>query len=124
LGFHTSVIRFIPEYRTQRRFAELRRILLASRLFVLVFSTAVTLTGALGIWLFEPFIESYCVVPFYLGLVCLPMIALGDQLQGIARANALAWWAMAPTYLFRPLLILFFLWTLHMAGYAPDAKGA
>lgn len=124
LGFHTSVIRFIPEYRTQKRFAELRGILLASRLFVLVFSTVAALLGALGIWLFEPFIESYYVVPFYLGLICLPMIALGDQLQGIARANALAWWAMAPTYLIRPLLVLFFLWGLHAAGFAPDAKGA
>ena len=40
LGFHTSVIRFIPEYREKGMLDELRGILLTSRLFVLVASTA------------------------------------------------------------------------------------
>ncbi|WP_309085569.1 lipopolysaccharide biosynthesis protein [Chelativorans sp.] len=124
LGFHTTVIRFIPEYEAKGRFSELRGILLASRRLVLLSSTAFALIGALGIWLFEPAIESYYVVPFYLGLVCLPMIALGDQLQGVARAHSWAIWAMAPAYLVRPTLILLFLWGLHVTGYEPDATTA
>ncbi|WP_246727850.1 lipopolysaccharide biosynthesis protein [Chelativorans sp. Marseille-P2723] len=124
VGLHTSIIRFIPEYRAKQRFEELRGILFASRLFVLLSSTAVAAIGILGIWLFEPLIKSYYVLPFYLGLFCLPMIALGDQLQGIARANAWAWWALTPTYLVRPLLILLFVWILHLTGHNPDAKSA
>ena len=124
LGFHTSVIRFIPEYETKSRFAELKGILLASRLLVLLSSTAFALIGALGIWLFEPMLESYYVVPFYLGLICLPMIALGDQLQGVARAHSWAFSAMMPAFFIRPTLILLFLWGLHVAGYEPDATAA
>ncbi len=124
LGFHTSIIRFIPEYRAKERFAELRGILIASRILVFLFSTIAATIGAIGIWLFKPAMEAYYVVPFYLGLVCLPMMAVSDQLQGVARANAWAWWAMTPTYLVRPLLILLFLWVLHMAGHAPTATGA
>ena len=41
LGFHTSVIRFIPEYREKGMLAELRGILMASRLFVLVASSLI-----------------------------------------------------------------------------------
>lgn len=124
LGLNASVVRFIPEYRARGQLAELRGILLASRLFVLVFSSLCAGFGMLAIRLFEPAIESYYVVPFYLGLVCLPMIALGDQLEGIARANSWALWSMAPAYFLRPLLILLFLWGAHAAGYAPDATSA
>ena len=109
LGFHTSVIRFIPEYRETGRLAELRGILLTSRLFVLIASSAIAAIGAAGLWLFSDTVESYYVVPFYLGIVCLPMIALSDVLQGIARANAWATAALAPTYLIRPVLILVFM---------------
>ena len=47
LGFHTSVIRFIPEYREKGMLAELRGILVASRLFVLVASSARAADGGL-----------------------------------------------------------------------------
>ena len=121
LGFHTSVIRFIPEYRERGMLAELRGILLTSRLFVLVASTLIAGLGAAGIWYFSGSIESYYVVPFILGVICLPMIALSDVLQGISRANAWALSALSPTYLIRPVLILVFMATALIAGYAADA---
>lgn len=124
LGFHTSIIRFIPEYRQKGRLAELRGILLASRLFVLIASTIVAAIGAAGIWLFAPAIESYYVVPFYLGIVCLPMISLSDALQGISRANAWAISALSPTYLIRPVLILVFMGGSLLAGFQPCAVTA
>ena len=54
LGFHTSVIRFIPEYRESGMMAELRGILVASRLFVLSPRRLIAGLGALGVWLFSP----------------------------------------------------------------------
>ncbi len=124
LGFHTSVIRFIPEYRAKNMLGELRGMVNASRIFVLLSSTAFMAIGWLGLWLFETQIERYYILPFYLGLICLPMIALGDQLQGIARANAWPLLALAPTYVLRPVLLLLFLFAIHIAGYEPDAENA
>ena len=124
LGFHTSVIRFVPEYWTKGRLDELRGILLASRLFVLVASTAIAALGLAGVWLLSDAIESYYVVPFYLGIVCLPMIALSDVLQGISRANAWAFFALSPTYLIRPVLILLFMAGALAAGFEACAQTA
>ena len=124
LGFHTSVIRFIPEYREKGMLAELRGILIASRLFVLLASTAIAALGALAVVLLAPHIESYYVVPFVLGFVCLPMIALSDLLQGLSRANSWAVFALSPTYLVRPVLILVLMAAALMAGYRPDAETA
>ena len=124
LGFHTSVIRFIPEYREKGMLAELRGILVASRLFVLVASSAIAAIGALSVILLAPHIESYYVVPFVLGFICLPMIALSDMLQGISRANSWAVFALSPTYLVRPVLILALMAAALAAGYLPDAETA
>ena len=122
LGFHTSVIRFIPEYREKGMIDELRGILLTSRLFVLVASTLIAGLGAVGVWYFADSIESYYVIPFILGIVCLPMIALSDLLQGISRAHAWALAALAPTYIIRPVLILVFMASALIAGYQPCAE--
>lgn len=124
LGFHTSVIRFIPEYREKGMMAELRGILLISRLFVLVASTAIAALGVLAVVLLAPHIESYYVAPFVLGFICLPMIALSDLLQGLSRANAWAVFALSPTYLVRPVLILVLMGAALAAGYLPDARTA
>jgi O-antigen/teichoic acid export membrane protein len=124
LGFHTSVIRFIPEYREKGMLAELRGILIASRLFVLVASSAIAALGALAVFLLAPHIESYYVVPFILGFICLPMIALSDLLQGLSRANAWAVFALSPTYLVRPMLILVLMAAALVAGYTADARTA
>lgn len=124
LGFHTSVIRFIPEYRERGMLAELRGIVLASRLFVLIASTAIAGLGALGVWLLSPYVENYYVAPFILGVILLPMIAMSDLVQGLARAHSWALFALSPTFLIRPLLILACMALMLLMGYAPDAKTA
>ena len=123
-GFHTSVIRFIPEYRERSMWAELRGILFASRVFTLLSSTAVAGLGMAGLWWFSPMLENYYVVPFSLGLICLPMITLSDTLQGISRANAWALSALSPTYLVRPILILVFMAGALALDFPPEAKTA
>jgi O-antigen/teichoic acid export membrane protein len=123
-GFHTSVIRFIPEFREKRQFASLRGILITSRLFVLLASSAIALTAMVVIWAASGSIESYYVVPFVLGLFCLPMIALSDLLQGMSRAHSWAISALAPTYVTRPILMLLLMATAMLAGYPPTADTA
>ncbi len=120
-GLHTSVIRFIPQYRESGQLALLRGVLFGSRIGVLVGSTLLAGLGAAGIWLLSPSIESYYLVPFWLGLICLPMIALSDMLQGIARANAWAVSALASAYLVRPILILVCMGIALLFGFEPNA---
>ncbi|PHP65603.1 multi antimicrobial extrusion protein MatE [Zhengella mangrovi] len=123
-GFHTSIIRFLPEYLVKGDLPSLRGMLFASRLVAILASSALALAGALGVWFFSDRIESYYVIPFYLGLICLPMIALSDVLQGISRANTWAVSALAPIYLIRPVLILAFMGAALLAGFSHDARTA
>ena len=124
LGFHTSIIRFIPEYREKGEFDELRGIMLASRLFVLIASTVIAAVGAGVILLLADRIESYYVIPFLIGILCLPMIALSDVVQGISRANSWAISALSPTYLVRPVLIMAFMAMALWLDYPPTATTA
>lgn len=124
LGFHTSVVRYIPEYRATARLAELSGIMGASRLFVLLASSLFAALGLLGLWLFSDDVAPFYIIPFCLGIVCLPMIALSDTLEGIARANSWAVTALAPIYLLRPLLILLAMGLALALGYPADARTA
>lgn len=124
LGIHTTVIRFIPEYQEKGMLAELRGLLFTSRIFVLAASTLITAAGVAGVWLLRNQIESYYLVPFLVGMICMPMIAMSDLLQGVSRANSWAMLALAPTYIMRPLLILVFMAAALFAGYEPTATNA
>lgn len=122
LGFHTSMIRFIPEYRGQGRMAELRGVLLGSRLIVFAASTLIALAGAALIHALTDRIEPHHVVPFLLGMVCLPMMGLSDLMQGVARGHAWPFHAMLPTYIVRPLLLLILMVVAVAAGAPADAE--
>lgn len=123
-GFQTAVIRYIPQYRAQNQFAKLRGILVTSPLFALVSSTVVAMAGGTGVLLLSDQIENYYLIPFCLGIVCLPMLALSDVLHGISRANSQAIAALAPIYIIRPVLILVVMLSALLAGYSPSARTA
>lgn len=124
LGFQSSVIRFIPEYRQSGKLSELRGILVTSHVFVLLASSAIAALGIAGVWLATDFMESYYVIPFYLGLICLPMIAMSELSEGTARAHNWGNLALMPIYILRPLLILVFMGGAILAGFAPTAVTA
>ena len=106
LGFHTTVVRFLPEYAGRSAYPEIRGLTSTARVFAILSSTALATIGLLGLWIFHDAFADYYVVPLYVGLFCMPMIALGDVLEGTARAHSWAVVALSPTYIVRPLLIL------------------
>lgn len=124
LGFHSTVVRFLPQYSTRSAFAEIRGLTAAAHTFSIVSATVLALVGLLGLWMFGQHLDSYYVVPVYLGIFCLPMIALGDVLEGTARAHSWAVVALSPTYLVRPLLILVFLVAAVLLGAPHTAQTA
>ncbi len=123
-GFATSIIRFVPQYRATGSHDELRGILLTGRIFTLLAATAVATFGIAATFILADRIESYYVAPFILGAIALPMIALGDTLEGTARANAWPVKALSPTYIVRPLLILLFMVIALGTGFETTAKTA
>ncbi|OJF96115.1 MULTISPECIES: lipopolysaccharide biosynthesis protein [Rhizobium/Agrobacterium group] len=106
LGFHTAIIRFLPQYHARDALPEIRGLTTTVRIFALVSATGLAIVGISGLWLFGDRIDSYYIVPLYLGIFSLPMIALGDVMDGTSRAHSWAVSALSPTYIIRPVLIL------------------
>ena len=109
LGFHTAVIRFLPQYDARDARDEIRGLTMTARVFSIGSASALALIGFAVLHLFGEAIEAYYMIPLFLGLLALPMIALGDVLDGTARANSWPVAALSPTYIVRPLLILGFM---------------
>lgn len=109
LGFHTAVIRFLPQYDQDKADAEIRGLTSTARLFAMTSASILALAGIAALDLFGNSIEHYYLVPLFLAVFALPMIALGDVLDGTARANRWAVLGLSPTYIVRPTLILAFM---------------
>lgn len=109
LGFHTTVVRFLPGYVGRSAHAEIRGLTSTARIFAMLSSTVIAAAGFLVLWIFHDAITGYYIVPLFIGLFCMPMIALGDVLESTARAHSWALVALSPTYIVRPLLILVFM---------------
>jgi len=109
LGFHTSVIRFLHQHKARGEVATVRGLNLAVRLVALVSASTVAGLGFLFLNFYGHTVEPYYLVPVSLAFFTMPMIALGDVLDGTARSNGWTATALSPTYLIRPTLILAFM---------------
>lgn len=121
-GFHTSIIKFIPKYQDMNDIGRIRALTMGARIFSMTMATMVALFGFIFIYLFADLVPNYYLVPILLGLIALPMIALGDTLDGTSRAHSWPIIALSPTYIIRPILILILFLGAFLLGYAPDAK--
>ena len=108
LGFHTAVIRFLPQYRTAGADEAIIGLAATARIFAMLSATLIAATGIAAIYFLGDRIDAHYVQPLFIGAFVLPMIALGDVLDGTARANGWPVHALSPTYIIRPLLILCF----------------
>ncbi len=124
LGVQIAVLRFVPEYRERRELDLLRGVVVGSRVQGLATSTFFALTGLAGLYLFGDQISGVYLVPLYLGAVTLPMLALGEIQEGLARSFNWAHLSLWPTYIVRPLLILIFMGGGLWFGAKPSAVTA
>lgn len=106
MGFGTSVLRFIPEYRTKERWARLAGFIRTSFGVVLAVSCLAAAAGLLLLWAMRGHIDSYYVFPLAVGLLCVPAFAVTDWQEGTARAFGWVNLAYIPPYIIRPLLIV------------------
>ncbi len=124
LGFPSAVVRLIPEYQERKDDDGLRGLLFASRAWSVGATTLIAAIGIAGIHFFPDMLKSYYVVPFYLAAICLPMLALSEVQDGIARAFNWPLIALSPTFLIRPVLILFFMAVAILIGFEVNAVTA
>jgi O-antigen/teichoic acid export membrane protein len=124
LGFHTAVIRFLPIHESRGELDLVRGLNWTARVFALVCASILAASGFAFLQVFDHIVPAYWMVPIFLGLFTLPMIALGDVLDGTARANGWALTALGPTYILRPLLILFFMLLAISGGADSSARTA
>lgn len=119
LGLHSSVIRFLPQHRAEGDLAAVRGLHYTARIFSMISASLLAAVGFLVLRSFAGTFEAYWTAPLFLALFTLPMIALGDVLDGTARASGWTMTALSPTFLIRPTLILLFMVGAVWLG-APD----
>ncbi|MEM6464094.1 MAG: lipopolysaccharide biosynthesis protein [Pseudomonadota bacterium] len=124
LGFHTAVIRFVPQYTASGEVDEIRGLTFTAKLVAFGVASAVALVGLAFVHLFADRIAAYYLVPLVLCAVLLPVIAVGDAMDGTARANSWVVQALSPTYVIRPVLIPVFMVTAIWIGYDATAETA
>lgn len=120
-GLQTAVIRFITQYRTNGYEALLRGVLLAAPMIVIGTSMLVAGCGLLVIYSFPDLVSEIYVMPFYLVLVCLPLLALEEIQEGIARSYDLPLIALGPVFILRPAGILVLMAGAWLAGFEANA---
>jgi len=124
LGLGTSPQRFIPTYLERGEMDMLRGFVDGGRWLAFGLSSLLAGVAALGLLQFSDHLQSWPLVPFYLGLACLPLVVLTEVQGGIARTYDWPQLAMAPTFLLRPLLLILVFAGMHVLGFEANAVGA
>ena len=124
VGFHTAVIRFLPQYKADGAADLIRGLTDTARIFALSSAICLALIAAAIVHLSTGLIEAYYLLPILVGLMIMPLIAVGDVLDGTARANHWPVMALSPTFIIRPILILVFMVGAVLSGAPHSALTA
>ena len=123
-GLAIAAQRFIPEYTERKALDLLRGFLSGSCWLAFAIATAIAAAGALGVKLIEPWLSHYLVIPLYLACLTLPLYALENMLDGIARTYNWINLALLPPYIGRPLVLIIVMLAAHLAGMPANAATA
>lgn len=123
-GFSTSASRFIPQYRQAKDLDGLRGFLRASRQAAFLLGVGTAILAIAVVYLLRTTIEPSYTQPLVIVFLALPFFAFGLVQDGIARSYDWSSLAMLPTYIWRPLAILFLLVAALVAGFPASAETA
>jgi O-antigen/teichoic acid export membrane protein len=123
LGLSITSIRLVPHYRETGNLALLRGLIRGSRLAALGVGAAMAALGTSILWLFHPLEDQY-MRPAYLALLCLPLYAVTQVQDGIAKGFAWMAVSLVPPYILRPTLLLLAMVAAHFAGLPVEATSA
>ncbi|MBV6657259.1 MAG: lipopolysaccharide biosynthesis protein [Devosiaceae bacterium] len=124
IGYPTGLVRFIPELRDAGRIAELRTVMVKGPLVNIGLCTALALAGIAAILAFPSLVHSAFLMPMVLAAVCLPMMTMVDNQDGVAQAFDWPDLVTIPPFLIRPLFILAVFIAITVAGVPASATSA
>ncbi len=105
-GFNESVIRFVPRYLQRGQLERLAGYLHFSQLATFFASLMIAIAGMALLYLFEDVVTDHYVLPLFLAAICVPLFALTDMQEGVARGFDWVGTALIPPYLLRPVLLI------------------
>jgi len=123
-GFNSSALRFVSSYLAREKRRRLAGFLRQSYSSVLSLSALGALLSSGLIFAFRDIIEPYYFVPLLVGLLCVPVWTLLNQLEATARGLGWVNLAYIPGYILRPLFLILLVGGFVLFGGAPDAVGA
>ena len=124
LGFNTAILRFIPDLTEKKEFGFLRGVIVRSRMIVAGVGLAVTIAGTGIVFLLRDYLDNYYVLPLVFGLVCVPLYALAELNEGVARNYGWSDIAFLPVYILRPMLVLLAMGGITLMGNTPCGLSA
>lgn len=105
LGLSQTVCRFVPAYRVRGELDLARGFLAGGVALTLASAGAIALLGAALLWFYATAFGETYRLPFAMALMVLPLFALQDYVEGVARSFTWTGLAIAPIYLLRQTLI-------------------
>lgn len=123
LGVAYSAQRFIPHYAVMKDYDGLRGFLRALGWICLGLGTLVAGASTLGIVTLD-IVPRHYLVPFLIGLGCVPIFALSSAQDATARAKNWINLALFPVYVAQPLFIIAAVLLVHFAGRQVTAETA
>jgi len=123
LGLSVTSIRLVPHYRETGKLALLRGLVRGSRLAAFGVGCAMTVLGAAVLWLFHPLADQY-MLPAFLALFCLPLYAITQVQDGLAKGFAWMAVSLVPPYVLRPTFLLLAMVGAHLGGLPMEATTA
>jgi len=123
-GFNSSGLRFVSSYLARKRIRRLSGFLNQSYRIVLLLSLLGAMIGSGLVLALRDVIESYYVVPLLVGLLCVPVWTVLNQLEATARAFGWVNIAYVPGYILRPILLTGFVGGVVLYGGKADAVSA
>jgi O-antigen/teichoic acid export membrane protein len=124
LGLGTAAQRFIPEYRDRGLWALLRGFNSGSRWLATLVALGVAVACAGVVWLLQPWLSHYLLIPLYLACMAFPAYALNNVQEGISRSYDWIGLSMMPAYVVRQLLLIVLMAGAYFAGLPVDAVTA
>jgi len=124
LGMNASVVRFIPDYLSRKRWWRVKGVIHRSRQIVLFAALGFAVIGMSAVFFARELIPAYYVYPLYIAFTCVPLFALTNLHEGMARSFGWVSLAYIPTYIVRPAVFVVAMAVLFYSGVTLNGTNA